>query len=109
MPHEVTRHDGSLRVVGVGVAGACAVAQLGNRVVDFHRPLELDVRHRAIFVDMASGAVGPERREFPRGGLTVRDMAAIATNSGAVIHVGGRCVPVRHRRPERGPVTGVAR
>ena len=109
MPDEVTRHDGSLRVVGVGVAGARAVAQLRNRVVDLHGPLELDVRHWAVFVDVASGAVGPERGEFPGGGLAVRDMAAVATNSGAVIHVGRRCVPVCHRRPERGPVTGVAR
>ena len=109
MPHEVTRHDGSLRVVGVSVAGARAVAQLRNRVVDLHGPLEFDVRHRAIFVDVASGAVGPERWEFPGGGLAVRHMAAAATDPDAVIHVGRRCVPVCHRRPERSPVTGVAR
>jgi len=109
VPAEITHHDGSLRVVGIGVAGARAVTQFRDRVVDLHGPLELDVRHRAIFVDVASGAVGPERWEFPRGGLAVRGMAAVATGPEAMIHVGWRCVPVCHRRPKRGPVTGVAR
>jgi hypothetical protein len=36
-------------------------------------------------------------------------MAAVATGPEAMIHVGQRCVPVCHRRPKRGPVTGVAR
>src|SRR5262249_11249743 len=78
-------------------------------VVDLHGPHELDVRHRAIFVDMTSGAVGPEPWEFPGGGLAARDMAAVATKSGAVIHVGRRCVPICHRCPERSPMTAVAR
>src|ERR1700719_2190469 len=87
VPTEATGHDGSLRVVGVGVAGAGAGAELRNPVIDIDGPLEFDMRHRAIFVDVAPGAIGPERGEFPGDGLAIRGVTAVAADPGPMIHI----------------------
>lgn len=57
---------------------------------------------------MASGAIWFERREFPRDRLGICDVTAVATDGRAVIRIKWRHVPIRHRRPERSPVAGVA-
>src|SRR5580692_11626325 len=76
------RQDGSLRVVGVDVAGTRAVAQFHDRVVDLHRPIEFRMRHRTILVGVAAGAVRPESGEFPGDDLGVRYVAAGAADCG---------------------------
>ena len=67
------------------------------------------MRHRAIFVDVAPGAIGPERGEFPGDGLGIRDVTAVAADPGPMIHISWGRVPVCHRCPERGPMTRLAR
>lgn len=108
MHAEVTGHDGSLSTIGVRVARAGTVAQLGNRVVDLDGPLEFDVGHRPIFVDVATGAIGLECGKLPGDGLGIPNVTAAAANSGPVVYISWRRVPVCHRRPEPRPVTSIA-
>jgi len=101
--------DGPLRVVGVDVARTRAISKFRDCVVDLHGPLELDVRHRAILVGMATGAIRAVGGELPGDDLGVRRVTAGAVERCPVIHEGGRGVPVDHRGPGRGPVTCLAR
>lgn len=103
------RQDRSLRVVGVDVAGASAVPQFHDRVVNLHGPPELQMRHRTILIGMAAGAIRPESGEFPGDGLGIRCVAAGAAHRRPVIHKRRRCVPIDHRCPHHGPMTRIAR
>jgi hypothetical protein len=109
MHAERTRQNGSLRVVGIGMAGAGAVAELRRRVVDAHGPRELGMRHRAIFIDVAASAGAPERGEFPDDSLCVRGVAADAIHSRPVIHKGRGRMPVDDRCPSLGSMALIAR
>ena len=91
------------------MAGAGAIPQFRDLVVDFRGPLELGMRHRTILIDVATGTIRAEGGKFPADGLGIRHMTAGAAQSRPVIHIGRRRVPVADRCPGRGPMTGLAR
>lgn len=101
-------HNCSLRAVCVDVAGARAVAELVDCVVDSHWTRELRMRHRPVVHRVAGSAIRLKRREFPGHHLRICRVACAAFERHAVIGIFRGHVPVVHRGPRPGPVARFA-
>jgi len=101
-------HNCSLRAVCVDVAGARAVAELVDCVVDSHRARELRMRHRPVVLRVAGRAIRLKGREFPGHRLRICRVASAAFERHAVIGIFRGHVSVVHRCPRPCPVARLA-
>ena len=92
-------HNCSLRAVCVDVAGARAVAELVDCVVDSHRARELRMRHRPVVHRVAGSAIRLKGGELPGHHLRICRVASAAFERPAVIGIFRGHVPVVHRSP----------
>ena len=92
-------HNCSLRAICVDVAGAGAVAQLVNGVVDCHRARELRMRHRPVVHRVAGRAIRLKGGELPGHHLRICRVASAAFERPAVIGIFRGHVLVVHRGP----------
>ena len=101
-------HNCSLRAVCVDVAGAGAVAELVDCVIDSHRARELRMRHRPVVHRVAGSATRLKGREFPGHRLRICRVTRAAFERHAVIGIFRGHVTVVHRGPRPCPVTRLA-
>ena len=101
-------HNCSLRAVCVDVAGARAVAELVDCVVDSHRARELRMRHRPVVLRVAGRAIRLKGREFPGHDLRICCVTSVAFERHAVIGILRGHVSVVHRCPRPCPVARLA-
>ena len=101
-------HNCSLRAVCVDVAGAGAVAELVDCVIDSHRARELRMRHRPVVHRMAGSTIRLKGREFPGNHLRICRVTRAAFERHAVIGIFRGHVTVVHRGPRPCPVTRLA-
>ena len=101
-------HNCSLRAVCVDVAGARAVAELVDGVVDSHGARELRMRHRPVVRRVAGSAIRLKGREFPRHHLRICRVTRGASERHPMIGIFRGHVTVVHRGPRPCPVTRLA-